>query len=312
MRTLGRTTLTVSPVTLGTSSLGRADEAGTETSAASGETPGTDQVQLAAALLAGPHLVVDTSNNYTQGRSETILGRAIAEHGVPEGHAVVTKADADPDTGRFDRDRVWRSFEESMARLGLERLPLYHLHDPYTITVEEAFARGGAVQGMVELREQGLVDAIGVAAGSVELMSRYVAGDVFDALLTHNRYTLVDRRAEHLIEDAAARGMGVFNAAPFGGGLLAGHGTRYGYTESPPELLAWVADLRALCERRGVPVLAVALHFSLRNPLIDSTVVGVSRPERMAQLEDLRTVDVPDDLWSDVEALGTPPSPLTD
>jgi D-threo-aldose 1-dehydrogenase len=304
LRPLPGTDIEVSPVSLGTSFLGNPAQAD--------GSPAPESAELAHALLTGPFAVIDTSNNYAQGRSETALGRAVAAHGLPAGRRIVTKVDAEPGTGRFDRDRVWRSFEESTARLGLDHLPLLHLHDPYTITPEEAFAPGGAVQGLVELREQGLVGAIGVAAGKLDLMLRYVTSGAFDVVLTHNRYTVVDRRAERLLAEAAERGMGAFNAAPFGGGLLAGRGTRYAYRESPPELLAWVERARALCAEWSTDLPAVALQFSLRSPLVHSTVVGVSRPERIAQLEELRTAVVPDGFWPALAALGTPPSTVDD
>lgn len=304
MRTLGRTGLQVSPVTLGTSYLG--DPAQPDGS------PAPEGVALALALLTGQHAVVDTSNAYAQGRSETALGLAIRRHGLPRGHVVVTKADADPVTGRFDRDRIWRSFEESTSRLGLDRLPLLHLHDPYTITVAEALAPGGAVEGLVELRDQGLVDAIGVAAGEISMMSAYVRSGVFDAVLTHNRYTLVDRSAEALMAEARDLGMGVFNAAPFGGGLLAGHGTRYAYRESSPALLAWLEQARQLCDAWSLQLPTVALHFSLRSSLVDSTVVGVNRPERITQLQQMILSAVPDQFWPELDGLGNPPSTVDD
>ncbi|GAB7046991.1 aldo/keto reductase [Catenuloplanes indicus] len=293
----------VSPVSLGTSHLGNP--------AQPDGSPAPASAALAHALLTGPSAVIDTSNNYADGRSETALGRARRE--LPgHGKTIVTKVDADPETGGFDRERVWRSFEESITRLGVDRLPLLHLHDPYTITVEEAFAPGGAVQGLRELKDQGLAGAIGVAAGAIGLMTRYVTSGAFDVLLTHNRYTLVDRRAEPLIADAVARGMSVFNAAPFGGGLLAGRDTRYAYREASPELLAWVDRAREVCASFGVPLPVAALHFSLRNPHIDSTVVGVNRVERIADLETMRTAPVPPELWPALAALGTPPSTIED
>ncbi|MDP9792328.1 D-threo-aldose 1-dehydrogenase [Catenuloplanes nepalensis] len=294
----------VSPVSLGTSFLGNP--------AQPDGSPAPESAALAHALLTGPSALIDTSNNYAAGRSETALGLALRSSGLPQGRTVVTKVDADPETGRFDRDRVWRSFEESTARLGLDRLPLLHLHDPYTITVEEAFAPGGAVQGLRELKEQGLAGAIGVAAGEIGLMTRYVTSGAFDVLLTHNRYTLVDRRAEPLIASAVALGMGVFNAAPFGGGLLAGRDTRYAYREASAELLAWVDRARAVCADFAVSLPAVALHFSLRNPDIDSTIVGVNRIERIADLETMRTTPIPAELWPALDALGTPPSTIED
>ncbi|WP_033340532.1 aldo/keto reductase [Catenuloplanes japonicus] len=294
----------LSPVSLGTSFLGNP--------ATPDGAPAPESAGLAHALLTGPSAVVDTSNNYAGGRSETALGLALRAHGLPPGRTIVTKVDADAGTGRFDRDRVWRSFEESTTRLGLAHLPLLHLHDPYTITVEEAFAPGGAVQGLRELKEQGLVGAIGIAAGEIALMTRYVTSGAFDVLLTHNRYTLVDRRAEPLIAEAVARDMTVFNAAPFGGGLLAGRDTRYAYREAPADLLAWTERAREVCAAHGITLPIAALHFSLRNPDIDSTIVGVNRVSRIADLETMRTTAVPDALWPALAALGTPPSTISD
>lgn len=298
-----------SPVTLGTSGLGEPVPDG-------GAPPSAAEIALARAMLTGPYPLVDTSNMYARGRSEAALGAAIRElGGVPEGHLVLSKADRDLETGVFDRDRVWRSFEESIGRLGLDRLPLYQLHDPYTITVEEAMGAGGAVQGLLELREQGLVDAIGVAAGPSALLTAYVRTGAFDVLLTHNRYTLLDRSAGELIAESADRGLLVLNAAPFGGGLLASgarNRTHYGYRPAPPELLAWVDRLDELCAAHQVSRSAVALRFSTRHPAIHSTVVGISSTRRLAELDDLLAAEIPDGIWAEIDALGTPPSTLDD
>ncbi|WP_154792547.1 aldo/keto reductase [Occultella kanbiaonis] len=297
---------TPSPVTPGTSGLGH------------GSDSASDAADLAAAraLLTGAHTLIDTANMYGGGRSEVILGRAIAELGaVPAGVQVISKADRDLSTGAFDRDRVLRSFEESTARLGLDTLPLYQLHDQYTITFAEAMGPGGAVQALIELREQGAVGAIGVAAGPTAMLTEYVRTGVFEVLLTHNRYTLVDRSAAELIAEAAGQGMTVFNAAPFGGGLLAAGaraGATYAYRAAPEALLAWVARLEQVCAAHGVPVAAAALHFSMRNPHVASTVVGVRSPERLAQTDALLATEVPEDLWTEIDRLGTPPSTLDD
>ncbi|MFD5315345.1 aldo/keto reductase [Streptomyces sp. NPDC127098] len=303
-RTVPGTSLRATPVSIGTSFLGDPPQPD--------GTPAVAADALARAMLAGPFAVIDTSNNYARGRSETVLGVAVRREGLPPGKTIVTKVDADPATGALDRDRVWRSFEESVGRLGIDRLPLLHLHDPYTVDVEEAFAPGGAVQGLTELREQGLVGALGIAAGPVSLMRRYAESGAFQVLLTHNRYTLVDRRAEELIDLAVDRGIGVFNAAPFGGGILAGSGETYAYRQASPELLAWVARARELCGRWDVPLQAVALRFSLRHPGIASTIVGVGRPERLAQLTRLQATAIPEEFWPELAALGTPPSTLED
>jgi D-threo-aldose 1-dehydrogenase len=152
------TSLRVTAVSVGTSCLGNSPRPG--------GTPAEAGDALARAMFASPFAMIDTSNNYAQGRSETVLGAAVRRDGLPAGKAIVTRVDADPDTEALDRDRVWRSFEESVARLGLERLPLLHLHDPYTIEAEEAFAPGGAVQGH---REEGARKLAASSASRIRL-----------------------------------------------------------------------------------------------------------------------------------------------
>ena len=300
MRSKAESLLTPTLVTLGTSGLG--------------DRP--DAVATARALLRSGHAMIDTSNAYDGGRSEQVIGRAIADlGGLPTGTQVISKADRDLETGVFDRDRVLSSFEESCTRLGLDTLPLYQLHDPYTITVAEAMAPGGAVQGLVELREQGVVGAIGVAAGPTSLLTEYVSTGAFDAVLSHNRFTLVDRSAAELFAAAREREMLVFNAAPFGGGLLASGarpGGRYHYREAPADLLTWVQRAEEVCADHRVSLAAAALAFSTREETIASTVVGVGSAARLRELDDLLDTPIPADLWPALDALGPPPSPVTD
>ena len=306
-RPLGGTGIVASPITLGTSGLGRGTVAGYPQEA--------EAIDLASAMLHGPYALVDTSNEYAEGRSEAVLGTALARDGIAPGRAIVTKVDRDVATGVFDRDRVRRSFDESCERLGVDRLGLLHLHDPYSVSFEDAMGPGGAVEGLLQLRDEGLVDAIGVAAGKMGLMRRYVGTGVFDVVLSHNRFTLVDRSATPLFEEAADRGMGVFNAAPFGGGLLArgsASGASYAYAETTPELRAWVERAEKVCAQHGVDLPTAALRFSLRSPLVHSTVVGVSSTARMAELERARTAEVPDELWDDLDRLGPAPTTIHD
>lgn len=293
--------LALQPVTVGTSGLGKR--------------PGAD-LALAKAILTSSFHQADTSNNYADGASERLLGEAIRElGGLPEDRVVFSKGDQDPVTGAFSGDRMRRSFEESTERLGLETLPLYHLHDPYTISVSDAMAPGGAVDTLLRLRDQGRVGAIGIAAGTRELVEEYVRTDVFDAVLTHNRYTVVDRSAERILQLATERGMTVFNAAPFGAGILAGdnfRGQTYGYSEPSPEFLAHVGAFRDLCTEWGVEPATAALHFSLREPRIHSTVVGINSTERLTELEDHLEAVIDVEFWAALDALGEPPAPPTD
>ncbi len=288
-------------ITIGTSGLGKR--------------PDADQA-LADALLASPFHQLDTGNNYALGQSETLLGNAIAAvGGLPRGKVVFSKADQDPATGTFDGDRVLRSFDETTSRLGLETLPLYHLHDPYSISVSEGMARGGPVEALLRLRDEGRVGAIGIAAGEHALVEEYVRTDVFDAVLSHNRWTLVDRTAETILRLATERGMTVFNAAPFGGGILAGstfRGQTYGYAPASDAFLAHLDRVRALCARWDVSVAGAALAFSMREPRIHSTVVGIYSQERLDELPGLVATEIPDGFWEALDALGEPPASPTD
>lgn len=301
-RTLGASGISVSAITLGTSGLGRDTRRGIDD---------TDALALAAAMLTGPFRAIDTSNEYAGGRSEEVLGDALRQSTGDALPTIITKVDRDPETGAFDRDRVWRSFDESRERLGLERVELLHLHDPYTVTIDEALAPGGAVEGLRELKEQGLVQAIGIAAGPIPLLERFVTEGALDVLLSHNRFTIVDSDARWLFEKARALGMGVMNAAPFGGGILgAGRADRYGYREIDNSLQQWLDSARAVCARHGVELGTVALHHSLRSPLVDTTVVGISRPERVAELEAMAAAIPPDAVWAELAELGPAPSPF--
>jgi len=281
------------PITLGASRLG--------------ERAGGDA--LADALLASALGNVDTSNMYADGRSEQLLGDAITRAGgIPTGKLIYSKADRDLATGVFDGDRVRRSLDESLTRLGVDSLPLYQLHDPYTITFEDAMAPGGAVPALIALRDEGVIGAIGIASGTIGQVHEYVATGVFDVVLSHNRLTLVDRTAEPTFTLARELGMTVFNAAPFGGGTLANGADTYGYREMPADFAAHLERVRALAIEWSIELAAAALQFSVRSPLVDTTVVGVTSAERLAALPALIDAAVPDAFFDALEKLGPPPA----
>jgi len=114
-------------------------------------------------------------------------------------------------------------------------------------------------------------------------------------------YTLLNQSAEPLLEMAARRGMAVLNAAPYGSGLLAKGPAaypRYAYTDAPADLLERAQAMADLCQAYDVPLAAAALQFSLRDSRIVSTIVGMSRPERVQQTLDLAVCSIPDELWA--------------
>ena len=259
-------------------------------------------IETVLALLGSGINFLDTSAGYSDGESERRIGLAIAEAGgLPEGFIVASKADPDPRTGDFSGAQVRRCAQESLARLGLEQLPLYYLHDPERMDFADSMRPDGPVAALVRLREEGIVGAIGVAGGPVEVEDRYLRTDLFDVLLTHNRYTLLDQSAGQIIAYAHARGMGVVNAAPFGGGILAkgsAGARRYAYQPAAGHLLSQLTELERLCRDFRTELAAVALQFSLRDPRITSTVVTMSSPARIRETLALAAVAVPGALWS--------------
>jgi D-threo-aldose 1-dehydrogenase len=308
LRQLGTTGLSVTPICIGTSPLA---------SMANLYGYAVDEqraVATVSAALDSPINFIDTSNGYGEdGTAERRIGAAIRRAGGLPPHVVLaTKVDPDPRTGDFSGDRVRASLEESMERLGVDRIALLHLHDPERISFEEGVADGGPVQALVDLRERGLVDHLGVAGGPVGLLQQYLDTGEFEVVLSHNRYTLLDRSAEQLFRSAAGRGLGVLNAAPYGGGMLSkgpGEHQKYAYGSRDDRIREAAEAMEAACRRYDVPLAAAALQFSMRSEVINSTVVGVSSPQRIAQTLELAALEIPDELWSELEQ-ATPPREL--
>ncbi|MCR6688637.1 aldo/keto reductase [Cellulomonas sp.] len=302
LRTLPGTDLTVSAVALGGGPLGSMPDLFGR------DVPADEGVATVLAALDSPIRFLDTSNGYSDGESERRIGAALAlADGKPADVVVATKVD--PRGADYSGDRVRASVAESKARLGLDELPLVHLHDPEFHDFAAMTAPGGAVDTLVELREAGVVGRIGLAGGRVQDMARYLDLGVFDVLLVHNRWTLLDRSAGPLIAEARRRGMGVLNAAVYGGGILAaqqGGPTTYGYRPAPREVLDAAARMREVCAAHGTDIATAALQFSLRDDQIASTVVGMSRPERVRAAVEAAGRVLPDALWPELEALLPP------
>ena len=135
---------------------------------------------------------------------------------------------------------------------------------------------------------------------------RFVETGIFEAVITHNRYTLLDRSAEPLLDVAAERGVALLNAAPYGSGILAKGPdayARYAYGEAPQEMVERVRAMQEACREFGVPLAAAALQFSLKDSRVASTIVGITRPERVEQTLDLAAQDIPEELWERLDRL---------
>ena len=178
------------------------------------------------AIFAGPVTFLDVSSVFGSGRSERRIGAAIRERGLPGGFVISTKIDRDPASGAFDAARARHSIEESLALLGLKRIDLLFINEPAPPR-SLGEARASALSELFRLKEEGLTKAVGLAVGNVDAAVPLLQDWNFDALMTHNRFTLVNRNAEALIDYAARRGVAVINAAPYAGGVLAKGASAY-------------------------------------------------------------------------------------
>ncbi len=302
LRPFGKTGLRVTPLCVGCAELGNMPETFAYSVA--------EEQALATvrAALDSPLNFLDTAAIYGFGESERRIGLVLRERGgLPAGLVLGTKADRDPETNDYSAEQMKRSIEGSLQRLGLDRLQLVYLHDPEHGRFEEIMGTGGATEVLLRYQEQGVIGHVGMAGGPVALMIRYIETGAFEAIITHNRYTLLNRSAEPLLARAAELGLAVVNAAPYGSGILAKGPDaypRYAYQDAPTGLVERVRRMEAICRAHGVPLAAAALQFSLRDPRLTSTIVGVSRPERLDQTLKLAQTPIPEALWLQLDAIG--------
>jgi D-threo-aldose 1-dehydrogenase len=300
--TLARSGLSIPAICFGTSALG--------------DMPDTygyavDEARARATLDAifnGPIGFLDTSRNYGAGRSEARIGAAIKARGsLPKGFVISSKLDRNMDTNTFDADRAQRSLEESLEALGVSSIPLLHLHDPeYAADLKDVTKKGGALDVLFRMKEQGLAQAVGLAAGRTDVMMPLMRDWDFDAIISHNRFTLLNRNGTEMFELAKSRNIAVINAAPYASGILAKGAAKqplFAYQPADDSMVSRVKAIEALCSQHGVPVGAAALQFSMHSPLIASTICGVSTPERVQQTIDWANWSIPDVLWKELLAL---------
>ncbi|WP_172293191.1 aldo/keto reductase [Pseudoruegeria sp. HB172150] len=301
-RKIAKTGLEVTPLCFGTSALGNMPDT---YGYAVDEDRARDTVN---AIFDGPANFLDTSRNYGLGRSEQRVGAVIRERGgLPDGFVLSTKLDRDMETRRLDADRARTSLEESLEVLGLDRIPMLHLHDPeHCRDLNEITREGGALDELFKMKDEGIVQAVGLAMGRLDIMLPILKDWPFDTLISHNRYTLLNRSADEMFDYAAKQGMAILNAAPYASGVLAKGSAEMPiitYQKADEAALAPVKRIETVCAAHGVATGPVALQFSMKDPRIASTVIGVSKPERVAQTLEWAEVEIPDAVWRDLEEL---------
>jgi len=274
------------------------------------EVPEERAMATIRAFFAGPFNFLDTAASYGDGESERRIGIVLRELGaLPSGFVLATKADRDLRTGIFTGAQMRRSVERSLRLLGLEQLQLVYLHDPEHISFEESMQPDGPVEVLQQCKNEGLIAHLGVAGGPIDMMIRFVETGLFEAAISHNRFTLLNREAEPLWEICTRQGIAALNAAPYGSGILAkgpGAYPRYMYGQASPELLRRARQMEEACERHGLPLAAAALQFSLREARITSTIVGMTRPERLTETLKLAQHPIPEELWAELDSIYRP------
>ena len=292
----------VSEICFGTSALGNMpDTYGYEVNPSIAE-------ETILAILNGPSNFIDTSRNYGMGRSEKLIGNVFKSlGGKPNDIILATKIDRDTATNILDRDATLKSFEQSIKALETEKIDILHLHDPeHCKDLNDITCKGGALDTLFQLKEEGSVTLVGLAMGKVEMMYDLIQKWPFDVMINHNRFTLLNRQADKLFNLAKKKGIKIFNAAPFCGGILA-KGTketnRLVYQEVSEKKLKPVFDLEKICLKYNIPLGAAALQFSMKDPRISSTIVGITKKSRIDQIVEWSNFEIHEDAWKEILSL---------
>jgi D-threo-aldose 1-dehydrogenase len=206
----------------------------------------------------------------------------------------------------FSADGVTRSLEESLARLGLDRIDIALIHDPDD-HAEQAFRE--AYPALEKLRAAGVVGAIGAGMNQAEMLTRFVTDTDVDLVLVAGRYTLLDQSAAaELLPAARQRGVSVIAGGVFNSGVLAAPaaGATYDYQAAPAELIERARRLQEACARFGVPLRAAAARFPLTHPAVASVLIGARNAAEITDALQQRAVDIPAALWDAVAEEGRP------
>jgi D-threo-aldose 1-dehydrogenase len=292
------------------------------------EVPEADaQGALKSAFDAGLRYF-DTAPFYGYGLSENRVGRALADKNRDE-FVVSTKVGRLIRPGRrtgtevFDGDKsyylanpemccvldysydgVMQSHEDSLKRLGLDRVDILHIHDP-----DDHFdwAVKGAYKALDRLRSEGTIKAVSAGMNQWEMLSRFMDHGDFDCFLLAGRYSLLDQTAlPEFLPKCLERGVSVILGGVFNSGLLADPkpGKTFNYVAAPQELIDQAIRIGGVCERHGVPLKAAALQFPFAHPAIACVLTGVRSATQFQENERLFRLPIPSDLWRELKAEG--------
>jgi D-threo-aldose 1-dehydrogenase len=211
----------------------------------------------------------------------------------------------------YSADGIRRSLEDSLGRLGLDRVDILYLHDPEQYGVPGDIPT--ALDALAGLRDEGLVRAIGVGTSDVGILRAAVANSDIDLAMVSNRYTLLDATARTELSDLCrSRGVGIVNAGVFNSGILATDNPRadahFEYGPVPAGILDTANQLASVCAVHGVKLPAAALQYSLRDDVVRTVVVGSADPAEMRENAERMAAPIPGALWAELEARGLIPA----
>jgi D-threo-aldose 1-dehydrogenase len=267
----------------------------------------------------------DTAPHYGLGLSERRLGDALKEKDRNE-FIVSTKVGrllrpnenptgSDLDYGfavnddlrrveDYSSDGVNRSIEESLERLGMDRVDIVYVHDPDE-HVDQVILE--TLPALERLRDQGLVGAIGAGMNHWEPLLRFVQECDIDVVMLAGRWTLIDRSGEPLLAECDRRNVSVIAAGPFSSGILSREvptaDDHYEYGDVPSRIMALANACAELCSNYAVELPQVALNFPLRHDAVAAVVVGVRNSDEAAYDVGLLGQRIPEQLWNDLDRL---------
>ncbi|ACU73808.1 aldo/keto reductase [Catenulispora acidiphila DSM 44928] len=283
------------------------------------------EAAVAAAWDAGIRSF-DTAPHYGLGLSERRLGAVLSDHPRDEyvlsskvGRLLVpndypTGRDSDgfavPDTVRrkwdFSKDGVLRSIEASLDRLGTDRLDIVYLHDPDDHWQQAA---DEAMPTLAQLRDEGVVGAIGAGMNQSAMLTRFLRETAADVVMLAGRYTLLDQSAlEDVLPAAIEQGKSVVAVGVFNSGLLAGDrpgaGMKYDYGDAPADLVDRARMIAEVCEAHGTTLPAAAIAFPFTHPAVVNVTLGMRTSRQVARNIELHRSSVPQALFAYLGSLG--------
>jgi D-threo-aldose 1-dehydrogenase len=210
----------------------------------------------------------------------------------------------------YSYDGVMRSYEESLERLGLDRIDILYVHDICAFVhggrdgsearIRELMDTGGW-RALTELRDTGEIRAIGAGVNEWEPCARLLELADPDLFLIAGRYTLLEQMPiDTLFPQCAQRGVGIVAGGPYNSGILAG-GSTYNYSNAPPEILSRAQAIEAVCRSHGVALPAAALQFILAHPLVVSVIPGGQNVKETKHNAAVLEQSIPPALWKELK-----------